>query len=402
MAGYSLWRALFQEGANILMLSKGENEASEMLDYSRFIHSQLPDFLQVGKGKDQASLLTFPSANSKIRALPATEDAGLGFGGATMLILDEWEFHPYAPENYVQIKPMIDAGGQLIILSAVDKLNNNTKFKEIYNKARYGENNFYRVFLPYNLLDYRTEEWYQQQRKEYDDWEIEGLYPRTEEEALSAPALICRFDKVALKAMLGEHFNPIRIEWNGWVKIYKESVAGRKYCFPIDPSEGSYDPSLGVVIDAQTHEEVAKYHGKIPIDDQARIIYELWGRYNKPYLAPERNASGLTLIEKLKDMGVTNWYYCDKKKEKQGWWTSSANRGLMLQDLAENIRLRQYRIADEDEINEFLSFIRTDKHPDGKAMGGCHDEAPIVWAIYTQIRKSMPAGEMRVVSFRYG
>lgn len=401
MAGYGLWKALFHEGANVIMLSKGESEASEMLDYTRFMHTQLPDFLRCEKGKDQSSLLTFPPANSKIRALPATEDAGLGFGGATLLILDEWEFHPYAPENYTQIKPMIDAGGQLVILSAVNKQRSDTKFKEIYRGAKAGDNNFYSVFLPYNLLEERTPQWYEDRRKEYDDWEMEALYPRTEEEALAPSKAVCRFDIQSLKAMLDECQKPIREEYNGQVKIYKDSVAGRKYCFAIDPSEGDYDPSAGGIIDWQTCEEVAEYHGKIHLDEQARMAYDLYTRYNNAFCAPERNASGLTLISKLKDMGVTNWYSLDKKKEKLGWWTSSQNRPVMLADLAEAVRLRLIRIPNRDAINEFFSFIRTEKHPDGKATGGAHDDYVIMWAILYQIRKSIPTGESWVYHRKY-
>src|SRR3990167_2929328 len=80
MGGDNLHLASFTEGANIFGLSKGEDEAGETLDYSRFIHDQLPSFLRLTFGKNQSSLLTFPAMESRIRALPSTEDAGVGFG----------------------------------------------------------------------------------------------------------------------------------------------------------------------------------------------------------------------------------------------------------------------------------------------------------------------------------
>ena len=72
MQADNLHMSLFREGANILTLSKGQDEAAEELDYARFIHSQLPDFLRVTKGKDQSSLITFPATHSRMRALPST------------------------------------------------------------------------------------------------------------------------------------------------------------------------------------------------------------------------------------------------------------------------------------------------------------------------------------------
>lgn len=399
-AGIINWLCTFFESTKVLESSQREDDANEILAKSRFINENHPDFLRLKAEPDQASLMGFPATHSRIRALPATAGAGRSTD-ATLVFTDEWERHEYAEKNFGASKPTIDKGGIFIGATTIDKTNMNSFPQKVYHQAKAGENNFVPIFWDYFVVPERTEETYQRDTKDLDDWQREAEYPRSEEEAFAAPKDICRFNVDALTAMMDECISPLRVEYNGWVKIYRESVAGRNYCFPIDPSEGSYDPSLGVIIDSQTHEEVAKYAGKIPIDEQARIAFDLYTRYNNAFIAPERNASGLTLIDKLKDMGVANWHYYDKARQKQGWWTSSATRPVMIQDLAENIRLRQYRIADPEEVKEFQSFIRTDKYPDGKARGGCHDEAPMVWAIYSQIRKRAPLGEMRVSSFTY-
>ena len=390
----------FFESTRVLESSQREVDANEILGKSRFINDNHPNFLRLKLEPDQASLLGFSATHSRIRSLPSTSGAGRSTD-ATMVFCDEWEFHDDSEKNFAAVKPTIDKGGIFIGASTVDKTNMNSFPKKIWAGAKNKDNNFIAIFWDYFVVPERTDKTYKLHTKDLEDWQKEAEYPKNEAEALSAPKTISRFDVNALVEMLKECVSPIRIEYNGWVKIYKESVAGRRYCFPIDPSEGSYDPSLGVIIDSQTHEEVAKYSGKIPIDDQARIGWDLYQRYNNAFTAVERNASGLTLIEKLKNMGLTNWYFCDKQKTKAGWWTSSANRGLMIQDLAENIRLRQYRIADAEEVQEFQSFIRTEKHPDGIARGGCHDEAPIVWGIYTQARKVIPSGDMKVIHLKY-
>jgi len=394
MAGYALWKALFFTGANVILLSKNETAAGELLNYIRFMHSQLPDFLTVSRGHDQESLIDFPAMHSKIRALPAVSSAGIGFGQASLIVADEWDLwdnQENVRRNYAEIKPMIDKAGQFVILSAVNKYEQETKFKEIYIQATQKENNFYPQFWDCFVVPGRDAQWYETQKREYDQWELEGRYPRTEKEALSAPELICRFEVKALEAMRADFSPPLRIERNGLVKIWKEPATNVKYCFTVDPSEGDYDPSGGMIGDWATCEKVAKFHGKITLDEQAQIIYDLYDRYNKPFIAVERNASGLALIERLKNLGVANWFYCDKRREKEGWWTSGKSRPVMITDLAEAVRLRQIREPDEEALNQFYTFIRTKKKPEGEARGGAHDEYIMEWAMFLQIRKEMPA-----------
>ncbi|KKK79909.1 hypothetical protein LCGC14_2828780, partial [marine sediment metagenome] len=329
MAHYALWVALFRSGAKVLMLSRGENEAAETLAYCAFIHRNLPDYLRLKKGKDQSSLITFPTMSSQIRALASTEKSGIGFGGASLVILDEWDFHPYAKENYPEIKPMIDAGGrrQLVILSAVNKLDSETKFKEIWHKASQGENNFKAHFISYDVIPYRDKSWYNQQKMDYDPLDMATRYPKTVEEALSAAADMARFNQESLKEMRRDDVRkPIEVRENGLVKIFKPSVAGRKYCFAIDSSEGEYDPSWGKIIDWRTCESVAEFHGKITVDEQARLAFALWEEYGKPYMSVERNGDGRRLIDKLVAMGITDRYWYKTTKDKLGYYTSSQNR----------------------------------------------------------------------------
>jgi len=258
-------------------------------------------------------------------------------------------------------------------------------------------------------LDYRDEAWYENEKREYDQWEIEGRYPKTEQEALSAPGLICRFDIKALKDMESDtRYGPLSEEQNGLIKIYKQPVAGRRYCLILDPSEGGAngDPCAGMVVDWATCEKVAEFHGRIPLDEQALIAYDFYERYHQPFTAPERNASGLNIITKLQELGVTKWYYCDKSKEKAGWYTSGGsgqggNRPVMLTDLADSIFKRQIREPNPLALDEFHTFIRTKKKREGEARSGAHDEYVMMWAIFLQIRNEMPTGGQKTISGKY-
>ncbi len=403
VAHYSLWKVLFSKGSKVLILSKSEDAANEVISYCRFIHANLPSELKLSTGKDQSSLLTFPTMNSQVRALASTETAGIGFGGASLIILDEFAFHPYATENYAEIKPMIDAGGnrKLIIGSAPNKLRDDSKFNELWHGAKSGTNNFAPIFWGFDVMPYRDKAWYEEKRKDYDPLELVTRYPKTEEEALSSTADLCRFDVETVKSMIldARMWKPIEERYNGIVKIYKKPIAGEKYCFAIDPSEGGYDPSCGFITDWRTNEQVAEFHGNISVDEQARISWELYKEYNEALCAPERNADGRRLIEKLQNYGVGNFFLT--AKDKPGWWTSQVTRPVMIGDLAEIIFKRGVRIHNPNALSQFLTFIRTPRKPEGEATKGANDDYIMAIAIGQQIGKHMPSTGIQFSSFKY-
>ncbi len=407
MAGYGLWKAIFHEGANVIIVSKKEEAANETLSYCKFIWEHLPDFMRPKIGRDQASYLTFPMTHSRVRSLPTTKDAGLGFGGASLLILDEWDFHEFATENYTQIKPMIDAGGgrQLVILSAPNKWEDKTKFKEIYHRAMVGEGGFHRKFLPYDVVPYRDEEWRREKGEEYADWELEALYPRTEAEALKtleSRQMFGNLDVIfdfqsPLKHDLSDKYGDI-------VKIYRLPVVGRNYCQFADPSDGKDDPHAIIVMDAVTGEEVAESHGKTPADLCAQIhddLVRLYGAFNSYEL--NARAGGL-FSAKLRDLDTPKqapFLKTDGKlnREKTGWWTSATSKDTMVWGLEEAVRLAQIRIHSKECYEELGKYLI----PEGgkpQAATGAHDDYVDAWMRVWKLKEYVPTGKMTVTTIR--
>ena len=399
MAHYAIWMALFHEGSKTIILSRSEKAANETLANSRFVWEFLPEPLQTPLGRDQSGLLVFPTLHSQIRTQSSTEAAGVGFGGARLLILDEFDFHEFARQNYIEIKPMVGGGGgrKLIIGSAPNVLEPESKFKELYRQAKLQENNFAPMFMPYDVVPGRDQTWYDNEKKDYDVLAMVTRYPKTEQEALTSAKDLCRFDVASLQELINDAktWQPLEVRQNGIIKIYKKPVAGRKYCFAIDPARGGGDPSVGLIFDWQTSEEVAEFCGKISVDEQARITWDLYQEYDKPYTATERNADGERLIEKLQGFGVKNFYYepNDKKQEKPGWWTSGHNRPIMIGELADSIARKDIRLHNPLALEQFFYFVRTDRKPEGEATKGSNDDYVMATAMALQIRKSMPSGE---------
>ena len=108
------------------------------------------------------------------------------------------------------VKPTIDAGGRLILLSTVDKTRPESPLKRIYRAALRGENDYTPIFLPWSANPARTPEWYAQQARDIqartgglDDLYQE--YPATDLEALAPRAV----DKYFPAGLLEQCYAPL-------------------------------------------------------------------------------------------------------------------------------------------------------------------------------------------------
>lgn len=400
--------AKFHRNVKVLLLSQGEEEAFDLISKCRFIDDHLPDYLKCPRDPDQRGFIGYPDSGGEIKALPSTEKAGRSTD-ATVVICDEWEFHPYAEANFAALKPTIDAGGQFIGLSTADKTKIDTFFKAKYNEALNGDSGFKPVFLSWKLRPGRTDEWFNEITRDLRKWQVEQEYPETEKDALGTLKTVPYFDIDILQQMLASVPPPIKDDLSDKhkaVRIYKPPVVGQRYVMFADPSDGKEDPHAIVVEDYQTGEWVAISHGKVPADYCAQIYDDL-ARYYKAFNSYELNArAGGIFSQKIKDLETPNqcsFVNPDGKlnRDKTGWWTGKKLKDTMEQGLEEAIRLRKIRIYYPEAIKELMAYYRPEGE-DPQAPRGGHDDFIIAGGGVRQIRKYTPAGSMRVVSWRYG
>ena len=361
---------MFNEGANILLLSKGEDEAKEMLGRCRLIHRGLPDFLRISEGPGGVNLMSFPVMDSKIKALPATEDAGRS-EAATLVICDEQDFHPYAEANYAAVKPTIDGGGQFVSVSTVDKRKQNTFFKKLWRMG--SESGFKQLFLGWDKRPGRDAEWYRETQKGYPDLsKMEQEYPNTEEEALAPSQGECYFDITALKGLL-EGFK-IGSE-------YKPYVVGRRYAAYIDPAGLGADAHSLSVLDCQTGEFVVDYTTKESLESFALSAKEILSKYRYPMLGIENNGVGLAMVQAMKGLGYPNeaLVYQDEKRTKIGVAMTGGLRDRILVNLSVGIRQSSLIVYSKPAIDEMFSFIKSEKGRP-QAAEGTHDDRVMAMA----------------------
>jgi len=419
VSGYTDWKCGINNLNSLaLLLSQGEKDAWKLLAKVRFIHDRLPDWLRLKIGhSDSRELIDFAGTESRIESLPSTQKAGRGTD-ASVVVRDECAFHPYAEENYSAITPSIDAGGQRIDISTIDPWDEKNHFTKLILRSLEGtektvlpsgleihtrpESDTVVVYIPWTLRPVRREGMTQQEFWDkvivpnYDEAQRQAEYSGTLENALKPPSVTCRFDTDAINSLKAMAVSPLDYERNGLVRIYNEPQPGFNYIFVIDPSQAGEDPSTGIIADSRSLLKVADFRGMIPHAEQALIIKDLYDRYYKPFTVVERNAGGISLIRILEELEVENLYRDGKGKV--GWYTHSVNRVSMINDLAEAVRLRAIGERSEDALNQFLSFIRTPRKPQGEARGGAHDDFVMAWAILLQAVKEMPIGEVKFMT----
>lgn len=186
VCAYVLWLCFFQAGKVALLFSKGQLEANELARRISVLYHRLPAWMRAAGPelvKDNTGELIW-SNGSRVQSLPATQNAGRTFT-ASLVVLDEFAFVQWAEQLYTALKPTIDGGGQLIILSTANGTGN--LFHELWERARQGISRFQTAFLDWRARPDRDEAWYAATAADAVQSSLMGQeYPATPEEAFSA------------------------------------------------------------------------------------------------------------------------------------------------------------------------------------------------------------------------
>jgi hypothetical protein len=388
----------YKIAANVVEISKGEDQAIDLLAKSKFIESQLPPHLQLKKDHAGAYELHFEKKHSRIHTLPSTANAGLGETGS-LVICDENEFHPYAKENWGHLKPLVDAGAKCVIVSTADPTTINSHFKILYRGARKGngvypiegvnlmvnegevpgDNGFFPIFIGRDVRPGRTEEWFEEIKKTYyQEWQFNADYPRTEEEALSPVSGKVVFDPTTLQKLQNEVLKEEEIR-QGVIHIYHRPKIGVQYIAGVDMAEGRGGDFSTTWIegrDGLSRELCAVIHSNHILPDTfAYMSHELLKEYYNPRVIGGADAFGTRFLEDLVVLGYDRGkIYCsDKKREKLGYIESGKTREKDILELERAIR-GGLKISYEPAIKELFAFQYNDKTSRAEAAEGSHDD----------------------------
>jgi hypothetical protein len=393
IAAYILWYANSHRGANILLFSKGQPEAKELLAKAKRIHEQLPPILKYKLDPDSTEEIGFKTWQSSIKAFASTPSAGISYT-SSIVVCDEHAEHPYADENYLSSKPTRDAGGQFISIFTEDPFSNDNLATSIFVDALEGKNDFTPLFFPYDVRPGREGDWYEKTKRNIPERELGKLspdlymrknYPRTIDEMLSLAETVVAFNKSALDSMAEFCFGQVNVGWEDlpdkYIHIYKDFHIGEFYIAGTDVSKGvGRDFSVTAILNIKTGEVVADVMGDdLKPEELALYSVNLLRHYNSPLWWIEENMWGRTVIDKAEELGYKNLGHEKTskgiKKPNAGFHTGDTSRTDIFGKLIPAVNDQQIRIYNREGLEQFYHIIRNSRR-DGfiEASSGHHDD----------------------------
>lgn len=350
---YALWLMIFRPIAEIGIFSRRETEARYLMSEERMrgMWNHLPGWMRAGYHfADDSKSIWKLNNGSVARSFPTS--AGDSYT-LTLAIVDEADLAPDLAKLMRGVKPTIDAGNKMFLVSRSDKSQPNSHFKNIYKKAKQGLNEWTAIFLPWWVRPERDQAWYEAQKRDFmeNEGSLDSLheqYPALDIEALDPRTLDKRIPPKFLKRCYEEK-EPLRILPENLpvipgLEIYRLPEKDSQYVIGGDPAEGNptSDPSAATLIDVMTGEEMAVIEGRIEPTVFAGYLDKLGVFYNDAFVMVERNNHGHAVIAWLRDNSdlplLEGHDATPKGKVKYGWLSSPKGKALMYNDTADAFR----------------------------------------------------------------
>jgi hypothetical protein len=344
--GYALWLILFWPAATVLLFSRRDDEATDLLKTRlRGMYDRLPAWLKVRSfGVDNGHEWEL-SNGSRVLAFPTT--AGDSYT-ATLVLVDEADLVPDLGRLMRAVKPTIDGGGKMILLSRADKSQPQSVFKRIYRGAKQQETEWVGLFLPWDARPDRDPNWYETQKADiaHRTGSVDDLYeqyPASDVEALAPRSLDKRLAPEWLLQCYVEA-TPIAVPQAPAIPglvAYAVPKPNHQYVIGADPAEGNptSDDSALAVLDATTGEEVASLAGKLQPAVLAAHAQALGKWYNHASILVERNNHGhavLLWLHERAELPVLTGH-----DDKEGWLSSQLGKVMLYDRCADAFRNRE-------------------------------------------------------------
>jgi hypothetical protein len=341
-----LWHVLLHPVATVLLFSRRDDEATDLLARLTGMHRRLPPWLQAPRVVTDNGHEWALGGGSRVLAFPTT--AGDSYT-ATLAVVDEADLVPDLDRLLRAVKPTIDAAGRLLLISRADKGAPESAFKRIYRMARAGGSDWTPIFLPWNSRPDRDQAWYEAQRRDVqartgalDD--LFEQYPATDAEALAPRSLDKRLPAEWLQrcyreaAALSEFPFKVKPPAINGLAVYALPVPGRRYVLGADPAEGNptSDESALSVVDVATGEEAASLGGRFETATFGAHVDAVGRWYNAAGVLVERNNHGAAVLLWLSEHSTLLRLCGDDGRP--GWNTTAKSKATLYATAGEVLR----------------------------------------------------------------
>lgn len=419
----------------ILILANKLDTASEFLNKIVAFIKQLPSWAGIQFLKESSKHVKIGNAAGEvigeIKAVGTSPDALRGYT-PTLMILDEAAFIEGGQELWAACLASIGTGGKAILISTPNGLDE--IYYQAYENSITGRNSFVITDL----------KWYHDPRYSKDlrlvkcesvvDWILKPVQERYEEVIENANT----FTKDQIEALISKGFRPhspwyenmcrqmnfnVRMinqeletafigsgdnvidgntirkqetenirdpefkdkDWEHAMWIWKQPEEGHRYIAALDVSRGDSEDATGyTIIDFDTWEQVAEYHGKISPDIAALLVDKYSRIYNALTTFDITGGMGIATTSKLKDLKFPQKLLHFDNDEDTGMlfgvddgtqsginFASRNRRTLIVQSLEEAVRTG-FKVRSARWAAEAKKFIYKNGKPNH--MKGSHDD----------------------------
>lgn len=360
---YAVWLAIFRPGSLILIFSKTQNEAKDVLRRIKATVASLPSWQQPSEILVDATQQWEWSNGSRFITFASRGPGGDSYT-ADLVIIDEADLIPELNQLLEGAEPTVAGGGQLVLLSRVDKGKPNSPFKEIWRGAVKGENEYKPKFIPWFSRPDRSPQWYETQKRNIESRtgaldDLYAQYPATPEEALAPRQLDKRFPIKWLQDCF-EDKTPLPLTVTplagvAGFRCYELPKVGCDYIIGMDVAEGNpnSDDSVCCVLNRTSLRQVAVLSGKYEPAALAQIGKQIADWYRNAWIQVERNNHGFSCIDELRKLRARILAGPDNKL---GWWTHLRGKVGMYNSVAEALRCRSCTITDKQTLDQLAEL----------------------------------------------
>ena len=422
-SAYALWLLLFKPGgANILMMSKSQDDANKNLGMIDQMYRLLPDWVKVrgprseGVAKTEKAWRHRDGTLSRIRSLPPTTTTGAG-ETADLVILDEFDLYENANPadvwNVIEPTTMGAASNvqwkQAVCIIISTPRTPDGVFARMYRAGKSGAGRFKTLFVPcmanrflwtdgaFDKLKYEAIA--EEKRQLGEPWKIFSEYPRTDEEAFKKSGAsrfsdLPEFDECVEPLDRGElrerdgvvEFIPSP---GGKMRVFEWPQRDRFYVLSVDPAHGvgkdytvgqvfAYDDNGDPYVAAAWWSNTTEQHEAAPelfwmgrffkgFQSEAMLVFDNGGGHSE------------LMVHVWRSLGYQNFYsYISKSARKSralryGMTTSGPGgaRSAVIDGLAAAVPvLGNMYLELREELGTFV--VKDNGRPE--ADFGCHDD----------------------------
>ena len=397
VAGFSLWKMLFNSDFNILIIATKQEVAKNLVTKVRYMNDNLPTWLKQTAIEDNKLSLRY-SNGSQIKATSAAGDAGRS-EALSLLVFDEAAFIDKIEDIWISSQSTLSTGGSAIILSTPNGVGN--FFHKTWVGAEEESNGFNTIRLHWSVHPERDQTWRDEQEKLLGP---KGAAQECDCDFVSSgdtvidPQLLMFFKE----SYVQEPLEKTGFDGNLWKWEYPDY--NKSYMVVADVARGdSSDFSACHVFDVEGASQVAEYKGKLDTKDFGNFLVALATEYNNALLVVENANIGWAVIQQIIDRDYKNLFYMSKdlkyvdvehqmtnkyRREERGmvagFSTTSKTRPLIISKLDDYFREKSCMVRSSRLIDELFTFIWTGNR--AEAMKGYNDDLTMSFAIGLWVR----------------